>query len=87
MKTLEIKSSDFINWYFNSGSDQEQKEIAISLGKKAIKGLLNGKVTITPQEIFDVCNTDIIPLNLIKGYENSQDEIGDVFGGYPVKLI
>ena len=25
MKTLKIKTSDFIDWYFNSGSDQEQE--------------------------------------------------------------
>lgn len=87
MKTLKIKSADFINWYFNSGSDQEQKEMIMSVGKVVSQGLLKGEVTITPQEIFDVCSTDIIPLNLVKGYENSKGEIGDVFDKFEVVLI
>ena len=87
MKTLEIKTIDFIDWYFNSGSDQEQKDIIFSLGKKAVKGLLQGSITILPQDILDECNTDFIPLNLVVGYEKSDLDIGDVFGSYPIKLI
>ena len=87
MKTLEIKTIDFIDWYFNSGSDQEQKEIIFSLGKKAVKGLLEGSITILPQDILDECNTDFMPLNLVVGYENSDLEIEDAFSDYEVKLI
>ena len=87
MKTLEIKTIDFINWYSNSGSDQEQKEIALSIGNRVINDLLYGSVTITPQELFDGCNTDIMPLNLVVGYENSDLEIEDAFTDYEVKLI
>jgi hypothetical protein len=87
MKTLEIKTIDFIDWYFNSGSDQEQKEIIFSLGKKAVNGLLQGSITILPQDILDECNIDFIPLNLVVGYENSDLEIGEGFSDYEVNLI
>ena len=87
MKTLEIKTIDFIDWYCNSGSDQEQKEIALSIGNRVINSLLYGSVTITPQELFDECNTDIIPLNIVVGYEKSDLEIGEGFSDYDVKLI
>jgi len=40
-----------------------------------------------PQEILDECNQDIIPLNIVVGYEESDVEIGEVFDDYEVELI
>jgi hypothetical protein len=40
-----------------------------------------------PQEILDECNQDIIPLSIVIGYENSDEEIGEVFDDYEVELI
>jgi hypothetical protein len=87
MKTLRIKTADFINWYYNSGADQDQEDMALNLGYRIIEGLLDGGITIMPQEILDECNQEIIPLNLVIGYENSDEEIGEVFDDYEVELI
>lgn len=87
MKTLRIKTADFINWYYNSGADQDQEDMALNLGYRIIEGLLDGGITIMPQEILDECNQEIIPLNLVIGYENSDKEIGEVFVDYEVELI
>ena len=49
--------------------------------------LLDGSVTITPKDILDECNHDIIPLCIVVGYEESDVEIGEVFDDYELVLI
>jgi hypothetical protein len=87
MKKLQIKTADFINWMYNSGSDQEQESTALDLGYRIIEGLLDGGITIMPKEILDECNLDIIPLRIVVGHENSDDEVGEVFTDYEIELI
>lgn len=87
METLKIKSADFIEWMYNSGADQEQEQSALDLGYMVIERLLDGSVTITPKDILDECNHDIIPLCIVVGYEESDVEIGEVFDDYEVVLI
>jgi len=89
MKTLKIKSKDFLNWYFFSCSDQEQRETALNLGYNIIIGLLDGGINIAPEDILNVCNTNIIPLKIVEGYENEDNgtEIKDIFTDYEVILI
>ena len=87
METLKIKSADFIEWMYNSGADQEQEQSALDLGYMVIERLLDGSVTITPKDILDECNHDIIPLCIVVGYEESDVEIGEVFDDYELVLI
>lgn len=87
MTTLKIETNDFLDWYYNSGSDQEQGEIALDLGRRIIEGLYEGGVTITPELILEECHQDVIPLHLVEGYETFDEEIGDVFTEYEVVLI
>ena len=58
-RVLRIKSSDFINWFFNSGSDQEQIEQVLTLGRYIADLLLEGSVTIRPQDILDGCEQSV----------------------------
>ena len=76
---LKIKSEDFINWMFNTGADQDQERQALDLGYSVIERLLEGSVTITPQDILDECEPIVIPLNIIEGFEDDDtfDEIED----------
>ena len=67
---LKIKSEDFINWFFNTGADQDQERQALELGYGVIEGLLEGKVTVTPQEILDQCESLVIPMSIIEGMED-----------------
>lgn len=79
MRKLKIKSEDFIDWYFNSGSDQDQESMVLELGISVIERLLEGNVTITPQDLLDECEPTIIPLNIVEGFEDDDtfDEIED----------
>lgn len=80
MITLEIKTKDFINWYFCSGSDQEQEELAKDLGNSVIDILLDeGTCTTSVKQFLDECNIDIIPMNIIQGYEDVDGCIEDNF--------
>ena len=89
MTTLKIKTNKFIDWYFTSGSDQEQESLATELGNSIIESLLSGdkKVITTAQGFLDVCNTDIIPVRLVDGYDNTDAEIGEFIGVYKIELI
>jgi len=79
LKKIKIKSEDFINWFFNTGADQDQEREAFSLGRSVIGQLLEGSVTITPQNILDECEPVVIPLSIVEGFENDDtfDEIDD----------
>ena len=78
-KNLRIKSEDFINWFFNTGADQDQEREALSLGISVIEQLLEGSVTITPKDILDQCEPVVIPLSIVEGFEDDDtfDEIDD----------
>ena len=88
MTILKINTNKFIDWYFTSGSDQEQESLATELGWSIIQRLLNGdkEVVTKAQDFIDVCNTDIIPIRLVDGYDTRAVEIGDLFGEYKIKL-
>lgn len=75
MKILKIKKADFINWYFFSGSDQEQEETATSLGSDIAERLIDGDVMLTPQEFLDQCEDTVIPLGIIQGMEDEDPDM------------
>jgi len=60
-----ITVSQFLDWYFNTGSDQEIQETIFEIGRKIEEKLIDpefeGKATITAQELWDECNHDAIP--------------------------
>lgn len=86
MSILYIKIADFIGWYFNSGSDQEQREMKYDLGKAISEKLHEGKVVVTAQELLDACETSIIPMNIVVGWGGWDGDIGMYFQYYEVKL-
>jgi hypothetical protein len=94
-KNLKIKSEDFINWFFNTGADQDQEREALSLGRSVIEGLLDGSVTITPQDILDQCEHTVIRLDIIEGFEEVDytmeiwDGInkGDISEDFEIELV
>jgi hypothetical protein len=95
MKTLKIKTSEFIDWYFNSGSDQEQESTLKELGRSIAEQLTEGKVTITPQSLLDRCDWGMIRLNIIEGFEDADSEselydaysTGDISKNFKIELI
>tara|TARA_B100001287_G_scaffold168800_1_gene142004 strand:- start:284 stop:574 length:291 start_codon:yes stop_codon:yes gene_type:complete len=94
-KMLKIKSSDFVTWFFKSGADQDQKQEALELGVSVIEQLLEGSVTITPQNILDRCEGLVIPMNIIKGFEGTDSTMeiedgiscGKISSDFEIELI
>ncbi len=76
---IRISIADFINWYFNTGADQEKEMMAKELGWQIIDELSYGSAVITPQGFLDQCNQDIIPLAICQGLHNQEGELGEVF--------
>jgi hypothetical protein len=96
MKTnLKIKTYNFINWFFYTGSDQDQEKQIFDLGQNIVEQLLEGKAIITAENILQQCETLVIPLNIIEGFENVDtfDEIEDAIADgriseeFKIKLI
>jgi hypothetical protein len=89
MDILNIKKKDFINWFFFTGADQDQERGIYELGLSVVERLLSGDVKITAEDILNGCETSVIPLRIVKGYESLDGEIGDDFdhGKYEVVLI
>lgn len=92
MKQLTIKKQSFTEWFFKSGSDQEQEWELENMGRRVMESLYddeNDSVTITIQELFDEVNTDIIPMKFTEEFMDieNDDEIGKVFPEYELKLI
>jgi hypothetical protein len=79
MITLEIKTKDFINWYFYTGCDQEQEELAKNLGDSVIERLLDDGICTISVEQFLECNVDLIPMSIIQGLEHVEGCIEDNF--------
>lgn len=90
-RIFKIKAGNFLNWYFCSGSDQEQEDAANSIGNRAIESLINsGQFNITVDELFNECNKDAILLSFIEGFDNEENdciELGDFTEGYELILI
>jgi hypothetical protein len=74
-----IKKSNFIHWMFNTGYDQDMKEQVTSLGYGVLETLITGKdVTVTVEELWDKCNTEIITCMYFEEYsDDNYDEIGE----------
>ena len=68
MKKYTIKTEHVLHWLYNTGADQDQITMRTELGDSIIEQLINeGKVTITPKELFDGCEQSCIQLRFIEG--------------------
>lgn len=89
MGIYTIKKEEFINWYFETGSDDEQEGLKIDLADSVINGFLNNK-PFTLQDLFDEIDHEIIPLEYIEEFEVSEDDdrtLGDLDDDFELKLI
>ena len=88
---LKIKTQKFVDWYLNSGSDQEQQDMRLELGYLVTCSLLlNERFTIAPRDLLDNVNTDVIPIHLVEGFQDKDTsiEIGDLdIDNYEIQLI
>lgn len=80
MKKLHITKQNFLNWWFESGSDQEQESNEIDLGKRVIEKLLSGEdFFYSIEDAFNECETSCIPLSYLEEFDEDNDlEVGDL---------
>jgi len=78
-KTFTVKKKAFLNWYYNSGADQDQEQMRTDLGDSIIEQLIEyGKVTTTAEEIFDECEISCMPCYLLEEFDNDYDDCVEI---------
>jgi len=92
MKTYTIITANFLEWYFNEGSEQEQEMMRIDFANKMIdKFKESGRLLIKASELFEEAQADDhVPLYLIeefKGMEYEHCFLSDLDDEYILKLI
>lgn len=74
MKTYTITKKNFLQWYFKTGADCDQKEMVYDLGKTVLDLLFNNEdAVITTDDIFLIANLDCIPLSYLEEFKNDED--------------
>jgi len=77
MKTYTITQANFLEWYFNTGSDNDQKDTQTDLGKKAIDCLFSGKAfTFSVFDAFDDCEEGCIPIKYLEEF-GKDEQLGN----------
>lgn len=89
MKTYTITKENFLNWYYNTGSDDEQESMVNDLGAMAIEHLFrNGKFEFSVYSAFEEAEKDIIPLCFLEEFDDSDErEVGDLQEECEIKLL
>jgi hypothetical protein len=92
--SFTITKNDFLSWYFEYGSDEENEELKVDLANKILVGLAksnSGKISITIQELFDECNKDAIRAYYTKEHYMDTDsfdiELSEFKSNYTIKLL
>ena len=89
MTKLTITKNRFLNWYYESGQDQENDDLKKELAESLIHSMRQvGFASISVQELFDNCNQESIRLNFTEeGCKNDYDtELSDL-GEFEITLI
>ena len=65
---IKIDRKEFIEWYFNSGADQDQRDMRYNLGNDVVDGLLSeGAYVLNHEHVWD--DVGYIPFTLIKNLD------------------
>ena len=89
MKTYTITKQNFLKYFFQSGSDQEQEANQIDLGQRAIERLLSGEdFFYSVEDAFNECEIGCIPLSYLEEFDDSNElEVGELEEVVDVILI
>lgn len=78
MNTYTIKKDNFLEWYFYSGSHDEQEDTLNSFAINIINDLMKKDIIyINVSDIFIEANKDLIPLCLIEEFKDDDDCLED----------
>jgi len=89
MIKLNIKEEVLIDWYFNTGSDQEQEDTAADLGNRVVKSLLKGETfNFSIDDLISEINMSCIPLEYFEEADQFEEdlEVGDLEGDVEVTV-
>ena len=80
MKTLHITKQNFLKYFFQSGSDQEQEANQIDLGQSVIERLLSGEdFFYSVEDAFNECEVGCIPLAYLEEFDDDNEfEVGEL---------
>lgn len=80
MKTLHITKKNFLKYFFQSGSDQEQEANQIDLGQRAIERLISGEdFFYSVEDAFNECEIGCIPLAYLEEFDDDNEfEVGEL---------
>lgn len=85
-----ITKKNFLQWYFNTGADSDQKDLRTNLGEQVIQSLFDsGKSKITIKSVFNEnCEKSCIPLHYLEEFkENDGRELQDLTENWELTLI
>lgn len=87
-----IKKDRFLDWYYNYGQDQENKELRLNLAESIIDQMSKvGFGSMSVQEIFDTCNQEAIRVFYTQEFAYRTDdfdiELSDLGVDYTIILI
>ena len=80
MKTLHITKKNFLKYFFQSGSDQEQEANQIDLGQRVIERLISGEdFFYSVEDAFNECEVGCIPLAYLEEFDDDNEfEVGEL---------
>ncbi len=91
-KHLKITKERFLDWYFNYGQDEENKELRVDLANSIIDQMYKvGFGSFSVVELFDNCNQESIRAYFTQEYDMQTDEfdieLSDLGFEYTITLI
>lgn len=89
MKTLHITKQNFLEWYFNTGADDEQESMRTDLGERLVEKLLSGEdFSYSVEDAFNECEVGCIPLAYLEEFDDRELlEVGELKEEVNVILI
>ncbi len=89
MNTFTITTENFLEWYLNSGADDEIASMRSDIGERIINELFEkGTSTLTIQNLFDEADFESIQLYRLEEFgDDADEELGETYEEYEVNLI
>jgi len=88
MKTYTITKENFLNWYYCTGADDEQKDARTEMGRRVIDRLLNGEdFHFSVEDAFNEVEVSCIPLSYLEEFSDDDREVGDLDETVEINLI
>jgi predicted nucleic-acid-binding protein len=88
MKTYYITRKNFLDWFYNTGADQEQHQMRKDLGYEVVDKLIkDNEFKVTTKDIFEGTDYYAVRLSYCQGCEDMDGELMDLDYEWELKLI